>query len=152
MKTDTNCFVLNGFGKTESGKIQGRSTRLWRKIGKGSAKMIDCSKTENYLTIKLRLCKIGCNRCPLSFVNNDKKISCEKFETQYHQRAIELIQKWSDEHTQKTFLTDDIQKVVRCKDCIYFSKDTFGQSVCTRLFNQFCMNPDDFCSYGKQSK
>lgn len=44
----------------------------------------------------------------------------------------------------------DAQKVVRCKDCIYFSKDTFGQSVCTRLFNHFCMNSDDFCSYGER--
>lgn len=44
----------------------------------------------------------------------------------------------------------DAQKVVRCKDCKYFSKDTFGQSVCTRLFNHFCMNPDDFCSYGER--
>lgn len=48
--------------------------------------------------------------------------------------------------------TTDAQTVVRCKDCKYFSKDAFGQSVCTRLFNQFCMNPDDFCSYGKQSE
>lgn len=46
--------------------------------------------------------------------------------------------------------TADVQKVVRCKDCIYFSKDAFGQSVCTRSFNQFCMNSNDFCSYGKR--
>lgn len=46
--------------------------------------------------------------------------------------------------------TADVQKVVRCKDCIYFLKDAFGQSVCTRLFNQFCMNSNDFCSYGER--
>lgn len=68
--------------------------------------MIDCTKTENQLTVKLRLCEIGCYYCPLSFVNNDKKISCEKFETQYHQRAIELIQQWSDEHPSKTYLSE----------------------------------------------
>lgn len=114
--------------------------------------MIDCMKTKNYLAIKLRLCEIGCNRCPLAFVNNGKKVSCEKFETRYPQRAIELIQQWSNEHTENT-LTDDVQKVVRCKDCIFFKKDVFGQSVCTRSFNQFFMNPDDFCSYGtKESK
>ena len=46
--------------------------------------------------------------------------------------------------------TIDAQRVVRCKDCKYFSEDTFGQSVCTRLFNHFCVNSDDFCSYGER--
>ena len=44
----------------------------------------------------------------------------------------------------------DAQKVVRCKDCVFFQKDAFGQSVCARSFNHFCMNLDDFCSYGKR--
>lgn len=71
--------------------------------------MIDCTKTENYLAVKLRLCEIGCNGCPLAFVNNDKKISCEKFETRYPQRAIELIQQWSDQHLQKTYLSEFLE-------------------------------------------
>lgn len=37
---------------------------------------------------------------------------------------------------------------VECKDCKYYSKDTFGKMVCTRLFNHFKMKPNDFCSYG----
>lgn len=68
--------------------------------------MIDCMKTENYLAIKLKLCEIGCNRCPLSFVNNGKNISCGKFETRYPRKAIELVQQWSNKNSEKTFLTE----------------------------------------------
>lgn len=76
--------------------------------------MIDCSKTENYFAEKRRmakraetgLCKLGCSNCPLCSVNNNKGLSCTGFEMLYPEKAIEIIQKWSDEHPQKTFLTE----------------------------------------------
>lgn len=79
--------------------------------------MIDCSKTENYFIEKLRMtkrtreegCKIKCSECPLSSQNNgtsDEFMSCITFEMLYPEKAIEIVQKWSDAHPQKTFLTE----------------------------------------------
>ncbi len=76
--------------------------------------MIDCSKTENYFAEKVRmmkrakngLCKLGCSNCPLCSINNNKGQSCTAFEMLYPEKAIEIVQRWSDEHPQKTYLTE----------------------------------------------
>lgn len=76
--------------------------------------MIDCTKTANYFAekrrmtkrAKNRLCKIKCSNCPLSSNNNGEGLSCPTFEMYYPEKAIEVVQKWSDEHPQKTFLTE----------------------------------------------
>lgn len=78
--------------------------------------MIDCSKTENYFIEKLRMtkrtreegCKIKCSECPLSSQNNgtSERMTCVTFETIYPEKAIEIVQKWSDEHPQKTYLSE----------------------------------------------
>ncbi len=80
--------------------------------------MIDCSKTENYLTEKLRLtrklklsdgtymCKIACGDCPLSGSNNGMHIPCTNLEKSYPNKAVAIVQKWSDEHPQKTYLSE----------------------------------------------
>lgn len=76
--------------------------------------MIDCSKTEQYFAEKQRMvkqqtgevCKISCGECPLSSMNNGVGIVCSDFETCYPEKAIAIIQKWSDKHPQKTFLTE----------------------------------------------
>lgn len=81
---------------------------------KGMTKMIDCSKTENYFAEKLRmtkrakngLCKLGCSNCPLCSINNNKGQSCTAFEMLYPEKAIETIQRWSDEHPQRTYLSE----------------------------------------------
>lgn len=76
--------------------------------------MIDCSKTQNYFTEKLRmtkrtkngLCEIKCGNCPLCSNNNGEGLSCPDFEMYYPEKAIEVVQKWSDEHPPKTYLTE----------------------------------------------
>jgi hypothetical protein len=76
--------------------------------------MIDCSKTMNYFIEKLRMtkqqkdgvCKLDCSDCPLSSSNNGTGISCSHFETGYPEKAIAIVQKWSDEHPQKTYLSE----------------------------------------------
>lgn len=71
--------------------------------------MIDCSKTENYFIEKQRMtkrCKLGCSNCPLSRMNNNKGQSCTAFEMLYPEKAIAVVQKWSDEHPQKTYLSE----------------------------------------------
>ena len=79
--------------------------------------MIDCSKTENYFIEKLRMtkrtreegCKIKCSECPLSSQNNgtsDEFMSCITFEMYHPEKAIAIVQKWSDEHPQRTYLSE----------------------------------------------
>lgn len=82
--------------------------------------MIDCSKTENYLNEKARmtklrklphggyLCTLKCCDCPLSYRHNgaSEKIPCTDFERVYPLQAISIVQKWSNEHPQRTYLTE----------------------------------------------
>lgn len=81
-------------------------------------RIIDCSKTKNYINEKLRMtkrekngvCKINCRDCPLCFENNGTGDPCLVFEALYPEKAIEAIQKWSDKHPQKTYLMDLLEK------------------------------------------
>lgn len=78
--------------------------------------MIDCSKTENYFAEKARMtkkdklgrCKLYCGECLLSNKNNgtSENLLCGAFEAIYPEKAISIIQKWSDEHPQRTYLSE----------------------------------------------
>lgn len=71
--------------------------------------MIDCSKLESYFIEKKRMtkiCAIECTKCPLSCDNNGTGECCSDFEMLYPKKAIEAIQKWSDSHPQKTYLSE----------------------------------------------
>lgn len=82
--------------------------------------MIDCLKTENYFAEKVRMtkkhklnggayiCELNCTECPLSSLNNGTtdNMACSDFETLYPEKAIAIVQKWSDEHPQKTYLSE----------------------------------------------
>lgn len=76
--------------------------------------MIDCSKTMNYFIEKLRMtkqqkdgvCKLDCSDCPLSSFNNGIGIPCMNLESSYPEKAIAIVQNWSDEHPQKTYLSE----------------------------------------------
>lgn len=54
------------------------------------------------------MCKIDCANCPLNSSNNGTNgmTSCSDFETFYPEKAIAIVQKWSDEHPQRTYLTE----------------------------------------------
>ena len=77
--------------------------------------MIDCSRTENYFAEKQRMtkkhklnhggyaCKLNCADCPFSYLNNGSTMLCSDFETLYPERAVAIVQKWSDEHPQKQY-------------------------------------------------
>lgn len=77
-------------------------------------KLIDCSRTENYFAEKKRMiekhryiCEVkGCADCPLHWSKNGMDISCTKLEKNYPDKAIAIIQKWSDEHPPKTYLSE----------------------------------------------
>lgn len=84
--------------------------------------MIDCSRTENYFAEKQRmtkrtkngLCKIKCSNCPLCSDNNGEGLLCPTFEMYYPEKAIEIVQKWSDEHPPKTYLSEFLKKMSEC--------------------------------------
>lgn len=63
--------------------------------------MIDCNITANYFAEKERLCAsiLECIDCPLRHGND-----CTNIENKYPKRAIEIVQRWSDEHPRKTYL------------------------------------------------
>lgn len=65
--------------------------------------MIDCNITANYFAEKERLCAsiLECIDCPLRHGND-----CTNIENKYPKRAISIVQKWSDEYPQKTYLTE----------------------------------------------
>lgn len=87
---------------------------------KENEKMIDCSKTENYFKEKARMtkviktkngsytCTIKCAECPLSDLKNgaSANVPCIDFEMVYPDQAIFAVQAWSNEHPQKTYLTE----------------------------------------------
>lgn len=76
--------------------------------------MIDCSKTENYMHEKARMtksvvngvCHIRCTDCPLSRFNNNEKIACSELELFHSETAVQIVQRWSDEHPQRTYLSE----------------------------------------------
>lgn len=54
------------------------------------------------------------------------------------------------ESTADYLLANGATVPVRCKDCKYFTVDTFKQTMCNRTFTMFEMKPDDYCSYGER--
>lgn len=81
-------------------------------------KMTDCSETENYLSEKARMvklhhcynvgskCGIKCCECPLSYQKNGTGQPCSVFETVYPLQAISVVQRWSNAHPKKTYLSE----------------------------------------------
>ena len=63
---------------------------------------IDCGKTVNFFNEYKRMCKeenkSKCSACPLSYDNNGTGIGCSTYIKLYSEEAIEIVQKWSDEH------------------------------------------------------
>ena len=68
--------------------------------------MVDCSKTENYFKEKRRMCSSSksCVGCEIKLEKGKKW--CFEFCEENPKKAIEIVQKWSDEHPQKTMLSD----------------------------------------------
>lgn len=68
--------------------------------------MIDCNITKNYLKEKKRMCgNNSCSTCPLT-KSFPKGTVCTHIEYTNLDKAIKIVQKWSNEHPQKTLLTE----------------------------------------------
>lgn len=113
--------------------------------------MIDCSKTENFIKEKERLCQYykdkGCVFCVLD--RNIKGLSCSDFIVQQPKKAIEIVQRWSNEQPPKTFLTDLLEKYPDvplakngypsiCPHHLGYTKEDYincGSSTCQQCWN-----------------
>lgn len=74
---------------------------------------IDCSIAVNYIKEKARLtksCTISCGACMLSEQNTGFGGACYEFEMEMPEKAVEILQKWSDENPVKTRLDDFTEK------------------------------------------
>lgn len=73
---------------------------------------IDCNKTVNFIPEKERMCGSfdDCLDCPLNSTNNSVGAGCEIMVTSHTDKAVEIVQKWSDEHQQKTYAEDFFEK------------------------------------------
>lgn len=86
---------------------------------------MDCNKTIDYLAERKRMCDAHdeCEHCPL-----DDYCSGIALRVKNSKQAIEIVQKWSDEHPRKTYLQDFFEKFPNAK------KDSYGlpSSVCIK--------------------
>ena len=75
---------------------------------------IDCMNTLNYFREKNRMtdgCANPCSSCPLDDVEvSGETYECSEIELTHPDVAVEIVQKWSDEHPQKTILQDFLEK------------------------------------------
>ena len=72
----------------------------------------DCSKTVNFIPEKERMCGSfdDCSDCPLNSTKNSVGAGCEIVVTSHIDKAVEIVQKWSDEHQPKTYEEDFFEK------------------------------------------
>ena len=94
-------------------------------------------------------CTISCAHCPL-FSHNHDEVSdsiCGCFELACPEKAIAIVQKWSDEHPVKTFLQDLLEHYPNTQlydghpdfcpsDLGYESKISCGRIGCVECWNQ----------------
>lgn len=120
--------------------------------------MIDCNITKNYIHERERMCERNqCFVCPLSSLSNGTNKTCRVFENCYPDKAIEIVQKWSNEHPQKTYLseflkhypnallrTDGIPKFI-CPHHLGLKSDceNEGSNNCVKCWNTLINNEGD---------
>lgn len=56
-------------------------------------------KEKNRLT---KQCNIKCSECRLSFIKNEKDLTCSVLEIEYPEKVVEIVENWSKEHPIRT--------------------------------------------------
>lgn len=72
-----------------------------------------------YLKEKQRMCEkyIDCLGCPIYELKSKHHITCVMTEKTYPEKAVEIVEKWSEEHPQKTILQDFLEKYPNATLC-----------------------------------
>lgn len=71
-----------------------------------------------YFKLKRKMtlnCQTDCRTCGLSRYNNGIGISCRNLEAQNADKAIEIVEKWAEEHPPKTRMSDFLEKFPRAR-------------------------------------
>ena len=65
-----------------------------------------------FIKEKLRMCKSNkyCGDCKLSCQQNEARMDCATYIDNYPEQAVAIVEKWSQEHPQKTMLQDLLEK------------------------------------------
>ncbi|MFR5772765.1 MAG: hypothetical protein ACLUE7_05580 [Lachnospirales bacterium] len=95
---------------------------------------MDCGYTENYLKEKNRMtknCEISCGDCPLCINNNKTNLLCKKLENTYPEKAIEIVQAWSDKHQAETRAEHFMKMFPNAQ-----LSDDGRPSICVAYFNE----------------
>lgn len=77
---------------------------------------VNCSLIIEYLREKERMCKHylyeqkACSQCPLNSSTNGHRTYCREMIYDHPEDAIRIVQKWSDEHPEKTIKDDFLKK------------------------------------------
>lgn len=73
---------------------------------------IDCSVTMNFLRERERMChNSSCGSgCPVFRLAREDSTSCDYYLRKHPEKAVKIVQKWSDEHPAKTRLDDLLEK------------------------------------------
>jgi hypothetical protein len=78
---------------------------------KGEVNNMDAVK---FLKAKARMCEsysiTKCPECSLHKQNNGEDINCIDFIKQYPDKAVEFVGVWYDEHPEKTYMQDFLEK------------------------------------------
>ena len=85
------------------------------------------------------MCGLDCTECPLYSSNNGTSdgLSCSELEVCYPKKAIEIVQNWSDEHPQKTYLSEFLKNYPNAK----LRADRTPQGAC--LYDLGLISKDD---------
>ena len=93
-----------------------------RKLGQKGTKTMDCSKTIDFFAEAKRLCD---SRATCDNTAHNEQCSffkhCElrltAFGTEKIEEAVEILQKWSNEHPKKTYAQDFFEKFPKAQAC-----------------------------------
>ena len=116
--------------------------------------MADCSKVVEFFSERERMCDsrgMSCSKCSLSSFNNLAGVHCDKFIAHRPNIAVELVQKWSDEHPEpkhKTYADVFLEKfpTATINACAapgarpYICRqDVFGEQGCCEIGKLNCL-------------
>ena len=105
-----------------------------------------------YLKEKSRMtkeCHILCKDCPVSDHNNGIQGGCGILQNEHPEKAVAIVQKWSEEHPQKTFLSDFLEKYPNAP----MNKKGFPSIVCPcdlGYIDKECQSSTPFNHYCKE--
>lgn len=94
-----------------------------------------------------KFCQINCNNCSLSKIHNGRDMICRNFEMRYPEEAIQIVEVWSHNNPQKTYLMDFLEKYPNCKkndngipescrDNIYGNQSDCRCESCEKCWNE----------------